>query len=308
MRKTLLQALALAPVAIKGRLTSALGRRLLGDRVQADQAWLGRLQTNFGIANGLRLTMHPRHAAEFHWFGRPERRPGNVGAIALFAHLAPQHDWLIDVGAHLGVYGLTLGARFAHLKVLMFEAAPELAAVLAANAGRLDGQRIRALHQAVASSSTTLRFYVSDSSEESSLNPTAAGPHATAVEVDAVALSDVYRQYGIAPSRSLLKVDVEDAEPEVIAGAAAILGEVPYLVIELLGPARKAGMVTQLQRDHGFHAYYIDGTVLRASPVDTGYWRDQEWNWLFCRHAPDALRASLAGSGLVVSDIADPRA
>jgi hypothetical protein len=99
----------------------------------------------------------------------------------------------------------------------------------------------------------------------------------------------------------LVKVDVENAEWAFVEGAPRALASMPYLILEILGPARRRGLVDHLIRTFGFRCYYINGLRLEPLAAEDHRYTPGEWNFLFCRDSPTQLREKIAGSPLDVA-------
>lgn len=288
------------PGALKSSLVSRLGGRLLRGVACDDPELLG-LQTNLGVCAGAPFRFPGGFASAQHWFGHALDHGGDAGALRTLDALAPGHEGLLDVGAHLGVYAFALACRHAHLQVHAFEPTARLLAALHANVdgGAALGARVHVHGEAVAATSGEVSFHVvPGDGQYSSLVD--GHPDGVKVTVPAITLDDFVRDHALDPSRWLLKVDVENAEPQVIAGARQTLSAVPAMVIELLGPARSAGLVAQLIAEFGFSAWYIADRELREKRFDDGDYVTGQYNWLFTRLPAARLRQLLAGSGVSV--------
>jgi hypothetical protein len=75
----------------------------------------------------------------------------------------------------------------------------------------------------------------------------------------------------------------------------------PYLILEILWPARRRGLVDYMIRTFGFRCYYIAGFDLEHLVQDDGRYRPGEWNFLFCRDRPEVLREKIGAGPLRVS-------
>jgi len=139
---------------------------------------------------------------------------------------------VIDVGANIGVYALPWAAMNADVTVHCFEPNPAVRARLARNVAlnRLTA-RIRLHTQALSDHAGTATLYGND--DMSSLNKgvyTGAG-QAVPTEVPLARLDDIFDIEG--PPLSLMKIDVQGHELEVLRGAhAAISRHRPALILE----------------------------------------------------------------------------
>ena len=70
--------------------------------------------------------------------------------------------------------------------------------------------------------------------------------------------------------------------------------------MEALGPAVTSGFVADLMRAGTFHGYYINDFTLEHWLDGSFTYREPEYNWLFCREAPQELERTLAGSRFLI--------
>jgi len=138
---------------------------------------------------------------------------------------------VVDVGANIGIYALPWAAASAGVTVHCFEPNPAVRARLERNVAlnRL-GARIR-LH-AEALSDRTGRATLFGSDDMSSLNEGVhSGRQAAPVEVPLARLDDVLGGEG--PLVSLVKIDVQGHELEVLRGAEAVISRNrPAMILE----------------------------------------------------------------------------
>ena len=138
---------------------------------------------------------------------------------------------VVDVGANIGVYALPWAAANPGVTVYAFEPNPTVHARLARNVAlnRL-GARVRLYSEALSDRAGTATLYGSD--DMSSLNQGVnAGRQAAPIDVPLVRLDDVLGEEG-APV-SLVKIDVQGHELEVLRGAEAVISRHrPALILE----------------------------------------------------------------------------
>jgi FkbM family methyltransferase len=172
---------------------------------------------------------------------------------------------VIDCGANLGYISLHAARTIGQTGVVeAFECDPTIAGMLRDHA-ELNGAPINVRELAVWKESGPLDFHISEQPAWSSLQEGAVD-EVSKTEVMAVTLDDHLAKHGIDPSRiSLIKLDVEGAEPEALEGSRRLLREgSPILVIEI-DPDRSLrlgkdpeGIFEQLA-DHGYLATEIVG-------------------------------------------------
>ena len=179
--------------------------------------------------------------------------PGEMGFLlqALRAE-----DRMVDVGANIGVYA-ALAAGAVGARVLALEPAaetlPDLQAMVALN-GIADRVELRAV--AAGAARGTLRF----TTGRGTTNRAAADG---ACEVPVETLDALCAE--AAPL--LLKVDVEGAEPEVLAGAAALLADAALkaAILETAGATDAA--IEATMRAAGFAPFAHDPFARRLAPL-----------------------------------------
>lgn len=184
------------------------------------------------FVNGTLLLLSPRMKGAAHYI-----LPGlcEFRAMSFAAHLLRQGDVLADVGANVGAYAL-LGAT-AGAEVISLEPSPDTFRYLERNV-RLNGlsHRVSPLNVAAGQEEGVLPF-TEGLGMENHLCP--IGPGATTVPVTVTTLDQALQ--GRAPT--LLKVDVEGSEAQVLAGAKETLAAPTLLalIIERLGFGRRYG-------------------------------------------------------------------
>lgn len=121
----------------------------------------------------------------------------------------------------------------------------------------------------------------------------------TPITVEAVRFDTFVRQSRL--QKLCVKVDVENAEFEFIEGATGALDAIDSLIMEVLGPAQQKRFVQRMIHEYGFHAYYINDYQLEYTPDGQFTYVHPQYNWLFSKAAPAALRDKLTGSKLSVT-------
>ena len=181
--------------------------------------------------------------------------------------------------------------------VYAFEPEPSLYSMLESNARHCGFGNVQVFPFALGASAGTAKLYHLGS--RSTLCPTEAELGAPISEASVIRFSDFARERQL--SNLLVKVDVENAEPLFIEGAAEEFGRIRYLVLEVLAPAIRAGLVNEVKRRFGLEAYYINDYSLEWSPTGAFRCTPPQLNWLFCRLAPEALAQRLRGTRLRVT-------
>jgi FkbM family methyltransferase len=224
-----LRALGVGAIRIPG--VGNLLRWLAHQRLpKGNRVWV---QIPSGAAQGLWLKLDP-YLERGYFTGCPE--PGVQEVIA--AHLKPG-GCFYDVGAHIGFYAL-LAARVVGEQgtVVAFEPDPANVEVLRDNLARNNMIQTDVITSAVWSSRGRVNFQRdgSDQGAKSSRRGAVIAaefppPNANLIEVEAITL-DEYAQNG--PRPTLIKVDVEGGEAEVLIGAERLIAETkPVWLIEV---------------------------------------------------------------------------
>lgn len=187
---------------------------------------------------GIRLT-RIRSAKLLRLLSRRDFRRGlKQGVAASVEHsgipFSPDIATVIDLGASRGQFALFASDRFPNARIISFEPQPEPLAELSA----LLGDRVEARPVAVGSKAGTATMNISRSDDSSSLlrigvNQRKVFPGTEAVdtiEVEVTTLDAALDQPLVRPS--LLKIDVQGLELEVLKGATRTLAQIDEALIE----------------------------------------------------------------------------
>jgi FkbM family methyltransferase len=194
--------------------------------------------------------------------------------VELLRGLAVPGTTAIDAGANVGVFTIPLALSVGPGgRVLAFEPAAETADRLRENLHRNNLENVGVVEAALGAHRGTTRLSVAEDSAYSSTG----GAGATGVEVPVERLDDVWDDAG-RPQVSVLKIDVEGSEADVLAGAADLLRAArPAVLVESAEPER-AEIVARLLGEHGYRAANAPGV--------------QSWNRLFLADEGDQPTAS----------------
>src|SRR5690606_6277225 len=138
---------------------------------------------------------------------------------------------VVDVGANVGMLSLAFARSVGALgKVYAFEAEPELQELLAKSFALNGVPWVELRRQAAGREAGTATFHVSPISGHSSLYglPDDEAPTARQITVEVASLDEVL---GAVPAVDLVKIDVEGAELDVLAGMAKLIARNPGLAI-----------------------------------------------------------------------------
>lgn len=197
---------------------------------------------------------------------------GSSGVAWFTEALVDRGDMCVDAGANMGHYTFMLGSRIGPTgRIFAFEANPEFVKVL--------GQSVR-LNEFVDRISIEPKAMWRTSGERKtfflSVNPSNSGtsslvahgvsqsPDST-IEVETISLDDFVNERGIRRLK-LLKIDVERAEAEVIAGSRNLLEarRIDYLIVEMLSGSEAHRLLTEL----GYVGFHADQVARRLVPAE----------------------------------------
>ncbi len=149
---------------------------------------------------------------------------------ALRSHLRPR-DLMLDIGANIGAIAIPV-AVCTGASVIAFEADPEVAEVLRANA-RLSGLSAPSFIVECVALADEVGVSALRRAPESNIGRSTLEVLADAVGDVLVSVTtiDVLRDTGVFQQASAWKIDVEGAEARVLAGASKTLAEAPPRVI-----------------------------------------------------------------------------
>lgn len=191
--------------------------------------------------------------------------------------LLAESDGFVDIGCNVGFFSLASCVLRPTSAVLAIDANPECAAVTAANLVRNGfGERSRAVSMFVSASEGTVEFATvglgAAGSAIEGLSPTAEAV-GSSVSVRSDTLDAIIDQTGFVPD--LVKIDVEGAERDVLAGATRTVAEHhPRFMVEMhsggdLTMEKNTADVLAWCAEQGYDAWYLaSGELLTsADPV-----------------------------------------
>jgi FkbM family methyltransferase len=214
-----------------------------------------------------------------------------------------------DIGANVGLYGL-LAAAYSDREVHCFEPAPDTAGTARETAER-NGLAMTVAELALGDETGTATLYLSDSTDSSnSLNPDFR-KHSNEIVVPLETLDDYVARTGVVPS--VLKIDTETTEPQVLAGAAKLIREHrPWIMVEVLWSLVEDRLHAVMD-PYGYSYYHLNGPgpreaterivgdstwthfmfLMAPEPVDEAFWnRMNAWRLaLDAAVVPEASRA-----------------
>jgi len=136
-------------------------------------------------------------------------------------------EFILDLGANVGLAALFFAARFPEAKIVCVEPQPETASLLRHNLSCL-GDRARVVEAAVANEAGTMRLYLADEHYCASLMQSSN----LGIAVRTVTVDEVMTESGLTRI-DILKMDIEGAEKLVLAAQPEWLRSVEILLIEM---------------------------------------------------------------------------
>lgn len=196
------------------------------------------------------------------------------GNLKLLLSLVRPGSWCFDVGANIGLLSVPLLASRPECRVLSIEPSPEtFASLRRTHAGSAHRDRWRILGAAAGGAVGEVEFFVFPGGRGAydGTRDTARGGKARTVRVPSTTLDGVWEELG-RPEVSVIKIDVEGGELDVLEGAAHLIREQrPAILLEinavnLRAYSRDPCLYLGYARRHGYALLGSPGLV----PVTTG--------------------------------------
>jgi FkbM family methyltransferase len=218
------------------------------------------------FVDNCRLVVKRRVAARELYFVRMSE----FADMSFVAHLLGEGDTFIDVGANVGAYSV-IAAAPGRGRCISFEPVPETYAQL------LENVKINAIEKRVDAKNCAVgrqAGFISMTGDRGATNRVMAAPatgKGELIRVRSIALDSLLDE-GVEPT--VLKIDVEGFETEVIGGSRRLLGSPGLLavIVELAGHGRDYGFdeakVRQDLTEHGFRPCRYDPFSRALTVVD----------------------------------------
>ena len=201
--------------------------------------------------------------------------------LPLWYELAKHADVIVDVGAHIGHFSLVAGHANPRARIFSFEALPRIADLLRKNVAlnRLANIDIRG--RALGRQIGRLPFYAmpeglpsSSSLSKEFMAPSTSG--AIEIVVDVSTLDAEELPTG---TPTLMKIDTETTEPDVIAGGGSFLREAhPVIFVEILENVGGAARLSDefAAAGYAFDAYLLTdkGAIAKSRLIGDPRWRN----------------------------------
>ena len=178
-------------------------------------------------------------------------------SLRVFGHLAKQSREIVDVGANTGLFSLLAASLQPRGQIHAFEPFPEAARRLNVNLQANGFTNVNLVRAALSRAPGILPLYYNEALRLTQGASLRGGAYATSkVDVPVLRLDD-YLQQSFTDEIDLLKVDVEGAEPDVLAGAEKVISRChPEIITELLVRDCFPKLREFVQR-HGYSAYRL---------------------------------------------------
>jgi len=292
-KKELLQYALHCPIYLKNSYTFRIFCFLYNN--YKNEIGASNIVTNYGINQKLKVVLDLNNSNNClfpHFiFGNPMLYYGERGALYLSQVLMNICDTFIDIGANYGYFTFFLHYEYQNKKIIFFEPNHQLFKLITTTIKNNKILNVKGYEKAVGDITGKANFWINldDNSKSSLTNLDSAESALKEIVIDSTRFDDFVKSES-GNFNYLVKVDIENGEFLFMRGAKESLKKLNYLIIEILGPAFKEEYVQIIIRDFGFHAYYInDFTLEHFAPGQFKGARCQ-YNWLFCRQSPDALR------------------
>jgi FkbM family methyltransferase len=155
--------------------------------------------------------------------------------VALLQFSIRPDTWYFDVGANIGLMSAPLLQTEPTLNVVSVEASPTTSACIARSAAESPNRaRWHVVPKAMGDAPARLSFHANPAAGGAfdGLRDTGRVAGGVAVEVEVTTLDQVWADFG-RPAVSVVKIDVEGAEPQVLKGARACLARSrPVVLLE----------------------------------------------------------------------------
>ncbi len=193
-----------------------------------------------------------------------------------------------DIGANVGIFSIVAGSMTT-ARLTGFEPTPDVAAtfrsVVAANPLDCNVEAI-----ALGATTGTATLYLSTKSESSNSLKAGFRTASGTVDVPVERLDDVVSRLDRRPT--VLKIDTETTEPDVLAGATDLLTNTrPWIICEVLVDRTEAALMAVL-RPHGYRFHHLgpNQPIVESGEIvgDRTY---EHRDWLF---TPDPLPPAFA--------------
>lgn len=222
--------------------------------------YVGPKKRKFTLGNGETVAFHSETPQEIRHFYPVYGELSNLNRFIDDLH---PDDVVYDIGAHVGIYSCVAAQMIDDSQIYAFEPHPANVDRLKEN-GALNDANIRTFRYALSNISETKKFAI-DADESGAVghsDPSLGGKH---IVVEFVRGADLVREQNL-PRPTVLKIDVEGAELEVLKGLDGVLDDCRVIYCEVSDQLEHYGssreQLLQFLKDRGFEIEFLgDGTV-----------------------------------------------
>lgn len=187
-----------------------------------------------------------------------------------------------DVGGNIGIYSLVCAKAVPDIVIHAFEPVPDLAKIFNHLIHINHFENIFLHEIALSNKCGVAPIYISDRSDASNSLLKGFRPSQQIIEVKLDTLDNICQTN---PLPSLIKIDTESTEPDVIAGAIDLIKSTrPFIICEVL-PGRTENALMEVLRPLKYTFYHITklkfGIAQNTINGDVSY---KNRDWLFCPH------------------------
>ncbi|MFP4651756.1 MAG: FkbM family methyltransferase [Phormidium sp.] len=185
-----------------------------------------------------------------------------------------------DVGANIGIYSLVCAKAVPNIVIHAFEPVPDLAKIFNHLVDINNCKNIFLHEIALSNKCGVAPIYISERSDASNSLRKGFRPSKQIVEVKLNTLDTICQTH---PLPSLIKIDTESTEPDVISGGIDFIkSNHPFIICEVL-PGRTENALMEVLKPLEYTFYHITkskfGIAQNTINGDTSY---QNRDWLFC--------------------------
>lgn len=227
------------------------------------------------VAHGLVMELDPHEWPQIDLRAKGCLEPRTT---ALFEHILRPGDSFVDVGAHVGYHSLLARQRVGESgRVFSIDPQPYNCAKLLANAELNGFANITVVAAAAGNTDGFIALKNQSRCDRSRLTLTGPGVNDEALTfiVPKITLSWLFETYNLRRV-TLLKIDVEGFELEVLQGARDVIGRVDNIVLEVLPGERidKSQAVEHTLHARGFRVFDVEGVAWQPGQacVENNIW------------------------------------
>ena len=259
------------------------------------------ITTNFGLSNSFKVS-YPDPMDRVLVFGRPEDHVAERGALFSLQALLPSASAFVDIGAHVGYFTYFAKLRCVDKPVYFFEPQPKLFDFIQRAIWDNGLSGVTGFQCGIGREEGEAPFFIHANTTRSSLVKS-DDPNAYSDSKIKVTTFDAFVEDCNLGDNLFVKVDIEAGEFDFLEGAQRSLPKISYLVLEVLLPSEKNGLIKTACDRGGFEPYYLCDLNLIHCPQGVYPYHPPHVNWLLCRLKPHELAEKLRYTRLRVTEV-----